>query len=126
MSWPRQPDANIVTWSMDFMADSFGDSRAFRNTQNVLDDFNRDGAFGFDNVEEALVRYNQRIDSGEVVPVTKGLLRARRALTVPWGWFPLTIFRTLLWLPTCGWTSLRLPLAQRNCSLRFQFERGMI
>jgi putative transposase len=36
---PEQPH---VTWSMDFMADSLEDARAFR-LLNVLDDFNRKG-----------------------------------------------------------------------------------
>lgn len=63
---------------------------------------------GYDEVEEALVRYIQIIDAGETVPVTLPLLRARRVLNAPWGWSPLTIFRTLIWLPVCGWTARRL------------------
>jgi hypothetical protein len=63
---------------------------------------------GFDDVEEGLVRYIQLIDAGENVPVTLPLLRARRVLNAPWGWSPLTIFRTLIWLPVCGWTARRL------------------
>ena len=39
LSVPENP--NLV-WSMDFMADRFGDGRAFR-LLNVLDDFNREG-----------------------------------------------------------------------------------
>lgn len=36
------PDAPNLSWSMDYMADEFGDGRAFR-LLNVLDDFNREG-----------------------------------------------------------------------------------
>jgi len=36
------PDSPNETWSMDFMADQLADSRSIR-TQNVLDDFNREG-----------------------------------------------------------------------------------
>jgi hypothetical protein len=62
---------------------------------------------GFDDVEEALVRYIQLMEAGEEVPVTLPLLRARRVLSAPWGWSPLTIFRTVMWLPVCGWTVRR-------------------
>ena len=36
------PQAQNMTWSMDFMADRLGDGRAFR-LRNVLEDFNREG-----------------------------------------------------------------------------------
>ncbi|PWL33832.1 hypothetical protein [Marivita sp. XM-24bin2] len=62
---------------------------------------------GLDDVEEGLVRYIQLIDAGDGVPVTLPLLRARRVLNAPWGLSPLTIFRTLIWLPVCGWTARR-------------------
>lgn len=63
---------------------------------------------GLDDVEEGLVRYIQLIDAGDGAPVTLPLLRARRVLNAPWGWSPLTIFRTLIWLPVCGWTARRV------------------
>lgn len=63
---------------------------------------------GFDDIEEALVRYTQLLDAGEQVPVTLPLLRARHVLSAPWGWSPLTVFRTLMWLPVCGWTARRV------------------
>ena len=59
---------------------------------------------GLDAAEEALVRYVQLLDADEEVYVTPSLLRARRVLNRPWGWFPLCLLRTLLWLPVCGWT----------------------
>lgn len=59
---------------------------------------------GLDEVEEALVRYVQMMDAGEKIPVTSLLLKARRIMKSPWGWYPLSLFRTALWLPVCGWT----------------------
>jgi hypothetical protein len=64
---------------------------------------------GFDDVEEALVRYIQLIEGRADVPVTPALLRACRVLSAPWGWSPLTVFRTILWLPVCGWTVRQMP-----------------
>ncbi|MDF3355270.1 hypothetical protein HKX17_15700 [Sulfitobacter sp. KE34] len=59
---------------------------------------------GLDDAEEALVRVLQLLDVNDEVPVTPMLLRARRLLNQPWGWSPLKMFRTVLWLPVCAWT----------------------
>ncbi|WP_127562816.1 hypothetical protein [Nioella ostreopsis] len=78
---------------------------ALRDLSVLLRAYREDG---YDVVEEALVRFIQLIDAGETVPVTLSLLRARRVLNTPWGWSPLTIVRTLFWLPVCGWTAWRV------------------
>lgn len=59
---------------------------------------------GLDEAEEGLVRYFQLLDAGEQVPLTPVLMQARRVLNGPWGWTPFNLFRTVLWLPVCGWT----------------------
>jgi hypothetical protein len=59
---------------------------------------------GLDDAEEALVRYLQLLDEDDEFPVTPMLLRARRILHQRWGWSPLKMFRTMLWLPVCAWT----------------------
>jgi hypothetical protein len=59
---------------------------------------------GLDEVEEALVRYVEILAANKEAPVTLKLLGARRVLNGPWGWSPLKLFRTVLWLPVCGWT----------------------
>jgi hypothetical protein len=59
---------------------------------------------GLDEVEEALVRYVQMMDADEQIPVTSFILKARRIITPPWGWYPFSLFRTALWIPVCGWT----------------------
>ncbi|TMV88192.1 hypothetical protein FGG78_17505 [Thioclava sp. BHET1] len=58
-----------------------------------------------DEAEEALVRYIQLLDAGEKMPMTPVLMQAQRILNGPWGWAPFSIFRTVLWLPVCGWTA---------------------
>lgn len=67
----------------------------------LLDDYRE---AGLDEVEEALVRYVQMMDAGEEMPVTSLLLKARRIMKSSLGWYPLSLFRTALWLPVCGWT----------------------
>jgi hypothetical protein len=59
---------------------------------------------GLDEAEEALVRYTQMMEADKEIPVTLLLLKARRILMSPWGCYPFSMFRTLLWLPVCGWT----------------------
>ncbi len=60
------PEAPNMTWSMDFMANRPGDSRAFR-LLNVLDDFNREGLgieVDFSLLAERVIRSLDRIIVG--------------------------------------------------------------
>jgi len=75
---------------------------SLRNLSNLLAVYRESG---LDEAEEGLVRYVQLLDAGDQVPVTPVLMQARRVLNGPWGWAPLSLFRTMIWLPVSGWTA---------------------